>query len=180
MNNLKKYISIILCVLVLGAGSFGIYMIQRYVSNFSGRVVEINTKLQELEAKKANNELFKKFLSKGSEEQRHLDAYLLSGDEVFNAITNLEKEGKKTGLFNGDSLGLVSVAKRENATLKKMGAGDVVVTIAVEGKTPDVEMYIKALSNLPYASYVEKLQMTFTENKARTRATITLIMTEML
>ncbi|MES2622801.1 MAG: hypothetical protein V4576_00145 [Patescibacteria group bacterium] len=180
MNSIKKYISIAFLILVLGAGSFGVYMINQYVFNFSERVVEINTKLQTLEATKANMELFTKFLSKGSDEQKQINAYILSGDDVFNAITAIEKDGKKAGMFTGENLGISSVAKRENVTLKKINAGEVVVNMIVEGKTDDVDLYIKALNNLPYVSYIEKVNLTFTDNKARTRAGITLIMTEIL
>lgn len=179
MNNLKLYIPILFLILVLGAGSFGVYKIQTYVSTFSDRVVEINGKLQTLEASKKNIELFKKILSKGSAEQEQIDAYILKGDTVFKAITDIEKDGKKAGILD-DDLGVVSVEKRENAVLKKVNAGEVVVTIAAEGETSKVDSYIEALDNLPFVSHIEKINIQFGESKQKTRAIITVVITELL
>lgn len=166
-------------ILVIGAGSFGVYKVHRYVSTFSERVVEINGKLQSLEVKKKNIELFKKILLKGSEEQEQIDAYILKGDTVFKTITDIEKDGKKAGVLS-DNSGIVSVAKRENAELKKLNAGEVVVTIAAEGETSRVDSYIEALDSLPYVSHIEKINIEFGENKQKTRAIITLVITELL
>ncbi|MES2985973.1 MAG: hypothetical protein V4686_02500 [Patescibacteria group bacterium] len=180
MNNLKSYIPIVFFILIIGAGSFGVYKIHTYASTFSVRVVEINSKLQSLEATRSNLELFKKILLKGSAEQEQMDAYVLSGDTVFKAITDLEKDGKKTGVFTGDNLGISSVSKRENSELKKLNAGEVVVTISAEGKRDRIDSYVEALTNLPFVSHIEQIQQTFSKETGKTRATITLVITEIL
>lgn len=179
MNNVKIYTPILLLILVLGAGSFGVYKIHTYVSTFSSRVVEINSTLQNLEATKMNIELFKKILSKGSVEQEQIDSYILKGDTVFKAITDIEKDGRKAGLLSENS-GIISVTKRENETLKKMNAGEVVVMIAAEGDTARVDAYIAALDNLPYVSHIERINIEFGESKRQTRAIITVVLTELI
>lgn len=180
MNNLKTYIPIVFLIVVLAAGSFGVYKIHTYVSNFSQGIVEINGKLQTLEETKKNIELYKKILSKGSVEQAQIDAYILSGDAVFNAITELEKDGKTAGVFTGEGTGISSVTKRENAELKKVNAGEVVVNINAEGDMARVDSYIEALANLPFVSHIEKINLTFAETGPKTKASITIVITELL
>lgn len=180
MNNSKSYIPIAFLVLILVGGVFGVCKIHTYVSTFSTRVVEINAKLQALEETKKNIELYKKILSKGSFEQEQLDSYILKGDTVFKAITDMEKDGKRAGVLSSEGLGIVSVSKRENATLKKFKAGEVVVTIAIEGETSKVDSYIEALDNLPFVSHLEKIHITFGDSKFKTRANIVLVITELL
>lgn len=179
MNNIKTYIPILILVLIVAAGSFGVYKIQTYVSTFTVRVVEINSHLKTLESKKKSIELFKKILSKGSEEQEQIDMYILKGDGVFTAITNLEKDGKKTGIL-GENSGIVSVAKRENATLKEFDAGEVVVTIVAEGQDDRIDSYIEALDNLPFVSHLERVSIVHEKNSQKTQATIILVITELL
>jgi hypothetical protein len=138
----------------------------------------MNTKIQTLEQEKKNTELFKKILSKGSVEQEQIDTYILSGDSVFGAITSIEKDGISAGLFGSDSLGIISVEKRENADLDNKNAGEVVVTITAESDPIRIDAYIAALSNLGFVSHIEKIVVSNTDRK--TRATITLIITELL
>lgn len=179
MNNIKSYIPIVFLLLILAAGSFGVYKIHTYASTFSDRIVEINNKLLSLEEAKKNIDLYKKILSKGSVEQEQIDSYILSGDSVFKAITNIEKDGKKAGVL-GDNLGIVSVTKRENAELKNVNAGEVVVVITAEGETSKVDAYIEALDNLPFVSHLEKINTVFADTKLKTKATITIVITELL
>jgi nucleoid DNA-binding protein len=138
----------------------------------------MNGKLQTLEETKKKIELYQKILSKGSTEQQQIDAYIVSGDSVFKAITNLEKEGKKTGLFEDG--GILSVSKRENEALKNLQAGEVVVTIAIQGSSQNLDAYIQALANTPYVSHIEKIDIDSSGDILKHRAVITLIITELI
>lgn len=178
MNNSKSNIYIVILIIALGLMSFGLYRLHVYVGNFSNRVIEINTKLQTLEENKKKIELYKKILLKGSKEQEQIDSYILQGDSVFKAITDLEKEGKKTGLF--EKGGILSVSKRDNDELKDFNAGEVIVVIGVEGLTESVDTYMSALINLPYVSHIEKVEVQFLEGGSKTKANITLIITELI
>lgn len=178
MNNSKSNIYIGLLLVVLGAMFFGVRKLHMYVTTFSDRVIEINKEVQNLEDKKLKIGLYKKILLKGSEEQQKLDAYILSGDGVFKAITDIEKDGTRASLFGTG--GISSVTKRESSSLTELQAGEVVVVIDVEGPLASIQTYIQALTHLPYVSYVEKIQVSMSENTTKTKATITLVIIEQL
>ena len=180
MNNLKSYIPILFLLFILGGGAFGVYKIHSYVSSFSTRVVEISTKLQSLEDAKKDIELYRKILSKDSIEREQLDMYILKGDTVFKAITDIEKDAKRAGMLTGDNLGIMSVSKRENSELQKFASGEVLVTIEVEGEISKIDSYIEALDHLPFISHIEKINIIFSDNKFKTRANIVLVITELL
>ena len=178
MNNSSKNIYIVLLVCLIGLVSFGVYYLHAYVTDFSNRSADVHAQVQKLEDSKKTIELYRKILATGSKEQEQLGSYILSGDAVFTAITVLEKDGKKTGLYGTG--GILSVSKRENESLKNLQAGEVVVQISVEGKTNDVNLYIQALANLPYASHIEKVNLNFSNDSSTTKADITLVITELL
>lgn len=178
MNNSRSNIYIIILIIAIGLMSFGVYRLHTYVSTFSNRVLQMNEKLVDLGESKKKIELYKKILSKGSKEQEQINSYILSGDSVFKAITKLEKDGKKTGLLENG--GILSVSKRENEKLTNLHAGEVVVEISAEGAIADVDLYIQALANLPYVSYIEKVSLNFSKNKLKSTAVITLIITELI
>ncbi len=179
MNNKKYTIFICVAICILSAGVYGMYRLHTYVSNYSARVVEINTKLQALEDAQGKAILYKKILLKGSKEQSQIDSYILSGDAVFKAITDLEKDGKQAGMFNGDDSGIASVRKRDNETLSSLGAGEVVVEVVASGTSDAVDSYIYGLLNLPYVSHIEDVSLQFMD-KTKTKAHITLVITEIL
>jgi hypothetical protein len=138
----------------------------------------MNTTLRSLEETKKKIELYQKILSKGSIEQEQIDTYILSGDSVFKAITNLEKEGKKTGLFEDG--GILSVSKRENESLKILHAGEVVVTISIRGSITNIDSYIQALSSLPFVSHIEKVDIEFSGDMSKNKAVVTLVIAEII
>lgn len=179
MNNKKYTIFICTAICILSAGVYGMYRLHTYVSNYSARVIEINTKLKTLEEARGKASLYKKILSKGSKEQAQIDAYILSGDAVFQAITDLEKDGKKSGMFNGEDGGIASVRKRDNENLSTLGAGEVVVEVVAQGTRDAVDAYIHGLLNLPYVSHIEDVSLQFMD-KTKTKAHITLVITEIL
>lgn len=173
---LNIYIVILACL--IGLAIFGVYTVQTYVTGFSNRSADIHGQLQKFEESRNTIELYRKILAEGSKEQAQIDSYILTGDEVFKAITDIEKDGKKIKLFT--SGGILSVTKRDTEALQQLHAGEVVVQISVEGDVHDVDLYIKALANLPYASYLEKVSLTFSDQSSRAKADITLIITESL
>lgn len=179
MNNTKYTIFIFISTCIFITGVYGMYKLHVYVSDYSKRVVETNTKLQALEEKRSIDELYKKILIKGSKEQAQIDSYILSGDSVFKYITDLENDTKNIGLFDEDGSGISSVRKRENGDLNPLGAGEVVLDIVASGSYKKVDSYIEALSNLPYVSYVESVSLSF-DAKGKTRANIVLVITEIL
>jgi len=178
MNKPSARIYIFLCLCLIGLISFGVYTLHAHVTGFSNRSADIHMQVHKLEDTKKTIELYRKILANGSKEQEQLNAYILSGDAVFTAVTDLEKDGKKVGLFTVG--GILSVSKRESEILKALQAGEVVVQVSVEGDANDVDLYIQALTNLPYASYVEKVSLNFSKETAKTKADITLVIIELI
>ncbi len=179
MNKSSVQLYIGTSITILGVLFFGVYELHTYVTGFSSRSSDIHMQVEKLQEKKKTIELYRKILAEGSQEQDRLNTYILSGDAVFTAVTDLEKDGKKIGLFTPGG-GILSVSKREGESLKNLQAGEVIVQMAVEGDANDVDLYIQSLTNLPYASYVEKVSLNFSKENAKTKADITLVIIELI
>lgn len=156
------------------------YTLHNYVAGYSTRVAEVNTELKSLVTSKQKIELYKKILLKGSKEQEQMDTYILSGDNVFATMTSIEKDIKKIGLAPDDGLILSSIAPRDNETLKAFNAREVVVDIVLQGDTTRINTYVDALANAPFVSHIEKVVFAYSENKLKTKAVITLVITELI
>lgn len=178
MNNSQSHTYIALIICVICAVSFGVYTFHTHVTGFPRRSIEIYDQVQKLEDTQNTIALYRKILTQDSKEQEQINAYIVKGDAVFKAITDIEKDGKRTGLFA--SGGIVSVEKRESEALKKLQAGEVVVKISVEGDKNNVDLYIQALANLPYVSYIEKVNLQSPLDQVKTRADITLVIIELI
>lgn len=178
MNNSKShtYIALIICIICLV--SFGVYTLHVHVTGFPLRSIEIYNQIQKLEDTQNTIALYRKILTEDSKEQKQIDTHILQGDAVFKAITDIEKDGKRTGLFT--SGGIISVEKRESESLKKLQAEEVVVNISVEGDKNNVDVYIQALANLPYVSYIQKVNVQSPLDRVKTRADITLVIIELI
>ncbi len=174
----KKYIYILLYLCILGISIFLIQILHVQVSTFGEKIRDTQSRVVILNENQKVLDLYKKILVQGSKEQQDIEKYILTSDRTFDVVSQIEKDAKDAGLIAEDKGGIVSVESRENTELEKYGAHELVVKIQVENDIDIIDRYIEAISNLPYVSHIEKIELIF-NNKARTSvANITLVLTE--
>lgn len=158
------------CVIFVGL-FVGIWYAHRQFNGYVQKISEKRQLVQFLEKNKASFELYKKILVKGSTEQDEIKKYVLSSNTSFSAISRIEIDMQKAGLATKEKGGLSSVTAREDGELSKQGAREVVVQLDAEGSYQKINDYIKALSVLPYVSYVEKVDLQFIDRIQTTVST---------
>ena len=145
MNKInKKIISIIILIIVSLSFIFIIYFLNKNISSYREKVLGDYSTLTQLELDKKVFSLYKKALSKDSDESKKIQKYIFYDDrkELLFLINELEEYTKRNGL-SGDNSAIVSVSKRENANLSKFKARDLVINISVSGELKKIEEFIK-------------------------------------
>lgn len=174
----KKYLYILLYICILALSAVAVYMLHVRVTTFSEKIHETQMKVASLEENQKVLDLYKKILIQGSKEQQDIEKYILTSARTFDVVSQIEKDAKDAGLIGKDRGGILSVESRENAEIEKYGAHELVVRMEVENDMDVVDRYVEALTNLPYVSHIEKIQLAF-DNKTRTAtANIVLVLTE--
>ncbi len=158
------------CILFVGLFA-GIWYANVEFNMYVQKISEKRQVVQFLEKNKASFELYKKILVKGSAEQDEIKKYVLSSNTSFSAISRIEVDMQRAGLATKERGGLSSVTAREDGELSKQGAREVVVQLDAEGSYQKINDYIKALSVLPYVSYVEKVDLQFIDKVQTTVST---------
>lgn len=179
MNNLKnkKNISLIFLTVTLLVFIFAIYFVNTKIRNYKTEVLADYTKLAELESEKNIFDTYRKILIKGSNESIKIKKHILSNDrkQVLSLINEFEEYTKKVGLVENNNSPIISVATRENATISKYNAADLVINIKIAGSENKINDFIDILNNLPMISYIEKMDMRFDNITKKNNANITLI-----
>lgn len=136
---------------------------QKYFEIYVQKISEKRERVVFLEKNKQSFDLYRKILVKDSAEQGEIKKFVLSDETSFTAISKIEDDIRKIGLATREKGGVMSVSPRENAELNALHAREVVVQLDAEGSYQRVDEYIKALSYLPYVSFVEKVDFQFLE-----------------
>jgi hydrogenase maturation factor HypF (carbamoyltransferase family) len=90
-------------------------------------------------------------------------------------MNELEDYTKNVGLTDGNSSLITSVASRENASITKYNAGDLVINIKVSGDQEKIDSFLNLLNNIPFVSYIEKIDIKFDYINKKHNANIILI-----
>lgn len=179
MNNFKnkKNISLLILIIILCLFIFFIYFINNKVRVYKTDVLVDYNKLAELENERDIFNTYNKILIKGSDESIKIKKYILSNDrkEVLNFINQLEDYTKKVGLIENNNSPIISLSPRDNSTIQKYNANDLVINIRVTGSKNKVEDFINILNNLPMISYIEKIDIKFDDINNKNTANIILV-----
>jgi len=177
----KKIKSITLLILVILACGYPVYVVNSKIRNYRAEVLGDYTKLAELESEKGILDIYNKILLKGSKESIEIQKRILSSDrkEVLELINTFEAYAKKTSLAEGGASPIVSVSTRENASLSKLNAVDLVVSMRVAGNEKDVDTFIQMMDSLPLMSYLEKVDVQYDPITRKNTALITLVIYQM-
>jgi hypothetical protein len=122
-------------------------------------------------------ENYKNILLTGSSESNHVKRHILTDDRksVLGFMNELEDYTKNVGLTDGNSSLITSVASRENASITKYNAGDLVINIKVSGDQEKIDSFLNLLNNIPFVSYIEKIDIKFDYINKKHNANIILI-----
>lgn len=177
MNNFnKKNISIILLIMITSLFVFLIYLLTDNIRNYREKVLGDYTVLAQLELDKKVFDLYKKVLLKDSDEYKKVQKYIFADDrkELLLLINQLEDYTKKNSLSNENS-SITSVAKRENASISKYKARDLVISISVSGDLKKIEDFLSLLNTIPLVSYIEKIDIKYDHLTNKNNANIILV-----
>lgn len=178
LNLNKKFVSITILVIVILIFVYPVYFVNSKIRNYKTEVLGDYNKLAELKSEKSVLDMYNKILLKGSKESIEIKKHILSGDrkDVLGLINELENYTKKVGLTDNGVSPIQSVATRENASLTKYKATDLVVNIKVVGSEKNIDNFINLLNNLPMISYIEKVDIRFDPISNKNSANIVLVM----
>ena len=163
MKTSKFLFSIIWAMLTIALLACALWYGQKYFEIYVQQISEKRERVQFLEKNKQSFDLYKKILVKDSAEQGEIKKFVLSDETSFSAISKIESDMQKIGLASREKGGLMSVSPRENAELAALHAREVLVQLEAEGPYQRVDDYIKALTYLPYVSFIEKVEFQFLE-----------------
>ena len=174
----KKTVSAVVLVLALLFFAYPIYFVNSKIRNYKADALEDYTKLAQLESEKNVLDMYNKISLKGSKESLEIKKYILTNNrkDVLGLINELENYTKKIGITEGGNSPIVSVATREDAALTKYNAADLVITMRVAGSQKGIEDFINILDNLPYISYIEKIDLRFDSSNNKNGATIVMVL----
>jgi hypothetical protein len=177
LNLNPRNISIIILIIVTLIFVYPVYFVNLKIRNYKADVLIDYKKLAELESEKKILETYNKISSKDYDESEKIKKYVLSSDrkEVLGLINQLEIYTKKVGLTENNDSPIVSVASRENAELTKYNASDLVINIKVSGSENNINNFINILNNLPYVSYIEKIDIRYDNVNNKNSATMVLV-----
>ncbi len=172
----KKNISISILIIISLLFIFLFYLINENIRNYKEKVLEDYTTLARLELDRKVFDLYKKVLSKDSEEAKKIKKYIFSDNrkQLLDLINQLEEYTKRNGLIT-DSSAIVSVSKRDNSNLSKFKAKDLIINISVSGDIRKIENFINLLNNLPMVSYIEKMDIKYDLSNNKNTANISLV-----
>ncbi|MBC7766429.1 hypothetical protein H7Y21_00315 [Arenimonas sp.] len=178
LNLNKKTVSLIILIIVILILIYPVYFIDNKFRNYKTEVLGDYTKLAELQSEKNILSMYNKILLKGSKESIQIKEHILSSDrkDVLGLINELENYVKKVGLTDSGSSPIQSVSTRENTTLTKYKASDLVISIKVAGSEKNIDNFVNLLNNLPKISYIEKFDVRFDQVNNKNSATIILVM----
>ena len=164
-------------MMVLSLFAFLIYYINSFLIDYKNSISDVYVKFNDLEKEKETLDRYNKVLSKGSKESANIRRHILSDNrkDILNLINELENYTKKVGLSTSENSAIVSVSKRENANLSKYKAGDLVMNISVYGEESKINDFFRLLNNLPFISYIEKIDMKYDPINNKNNANIVLI-----
>lgn len=170
-------VNLIFLILILIFFIFLIYYLNDKIRKYKNSVIEDYKKLSQLENEEKIYQKYDKIISKDSTELSVINKYILSSDrkEVLGLINKLEEYAEKTGLSKTGESAIVSVISRENTELLKYNAIDLVININISGSEKDINNFINILNNLPLISYIEKIDIKYSDSNIANNANITLI-----
>ncbi len=176
-KNNKKNISILILIIVATLFIFLIYLLTNNIRNYRERVLGDYMQLAQLEMDKKVFDLYKKILLKDSDEYKKVQKHILSDNrkELLNLINQIEDYTKRNELVPQDVSAITSVAKRENASISKYKARDLVISLSATGDMKKIEDFISLLNNLPLVSYIEKIDIKYDYLTNKNNVNITLI-----
>ncbi len=174
----KKAVSIIVLVVVILICAYPVYFVNSKIRSYKSDVLEDYTKLAQLESEKKVLDMYSKISLKGSKESMLIKKYIISNNrkDVLGLINELENYTRKIGITESGNSPIVSVATRENATLTKYNALDLVITMRVVGPQKSIDDFVNVLNNLPLISYIEKIDVKFDTVSNKNSATIVLVL----
>ncbi len=174
-KNNKKYISLIILIIILIISTYFAYNINYKIKNYKNNFVVDANRLSLLEKEKKLYDLYNKMSVKDSKEALEIQKYILSDNKILlNLINELETYTKKINISDQESP-ILSVSKRENADLTKYHAEDVVIDMKVSGSKDNVEKFLYLLDNIPYVSYIEKMNLNYDNMKGVYNCSISLV-----
>lgn len=93
---------------------------------------------------------------------------------MLDLINQLEDYTYKNNL-SVDNSSIVSVSKRDNASLSKFNARDLIINISVAGDIIKIENFLNLLNTLPLISYIEKVDIKYDSLNNKNIANISLV-----
>lgn len=175
MNN-KKYISLTILIILLIISTYCAYIINFKIKNYKNNFVDDTNKLIALEKQKDLYDLYNKMSIASSTEAIEIKKYILSDNKVLlNFINQIEIYTRKINISTNENSPILSVSKRENVSLTKYNAEDVVINIKVSGDKNNIDKFLYLLNNTPYISYIEKIDLSYDKIKNTYNCSISLI-----